>query len=191
MQGRQLLNAAWRISRALPIAVAVVLLLNLAGYLTITMLLEPRNQRNLRAVDSKQRQVSAAQQQAGEIFTPQKAYYEKEKQLETFEQGMAAKTDFTGLIRELFSFAQTAGLDIDQIKYSPKELETGGILEYGINFDVTGSYAQLKRFIFELEQSPRLLTIDEVVLTKRGEGNLASVGLRLKLTTFFREDGHE
>lgn len=189
MTGRQFLQAALRISRALPVVVGVMLVLNLAGYFLISTLLVPRNQSSERSVQTKQRQVRSAQQRAGDIITPQKDYFKKEQELQTFIESLPPKKDFTGLIRELFVLASTAGLDIDQIKYSPQQLDTENILEYGVSFDVTGRYAQLKRFIFELEQSPRVLIIDQLVLTKRGNADQDNVGLRIQLTTFFREEG--
>ena len=189
MTGRQFLQAALRISRVLPLVVGVILVLNLAAYFLISTFLIPRNQSSERSVLTKQRQVRSAQQRAGEIITPQKDYFKKEQEIQTFRESLPPKTDFTGLIRELFVLSSAAGLDIDQIKYAPKQLETEGILEYGVSFDITGRYAQLKRFIFELEQSPRVLIIDEIVLTKRGEADQENVGLRIQLTTFFREEG--
>ena len=57
------------------------------------------------------------------------------------------------------------------------------MLRYGLGFSVRGDYGRIKRFIFSLEQSDRLIVIDALGLRRGGEGE-ASVDLSLKLATF-------
>ena len=83
-------------------------------------------------------------------------------------------------------------LDINQVQYSPKLLPDQGLLAYSLEFSVTGSYGEIKHFIFGLEQSPRLISIDQLGLSAAARpGRQRQVALSLRLTTYFRSEGEK
>jgi len=91
--------------------------------------------------------------------------------------------EFTGLIDELLVLSSRARLNITQISYRSEMLKEAPLLQYSLDFTVTGDYEQLKKFIFALEQSVRLITIKQISLQSAEE---TGVNLRLGLETFFR-----
>ena len=61
-------------------------------------------------------------------------------------------------------------------------------MRFELNFNVSGEYEQVKRFIHSLEQSSRLLAIKQIGL--QGADDKA-VSLRLNLETYFRSGGRD
>ncbi|MBE0502233.1 MAG: type 4a pilus biogenesis protein PilO, partial [Desulfuromonadales bacterium] len=103
--------------------------------------------------------------------------------LQKFRQAIPDKSELSGLVAELFSLADQAGLKINSVQYSSSKEPEQQLLRYEINYQVTGTYRQIKKMIHLIEQSQRILFIDRLSL---GSGRAdESVGLSLSLTTFF------
>ena len=79
-------------------------------------------------------------------------------------------------------------LNISQIGYRTQDMEDNDLLQLSLNFDVSGTYKQIKQFIYALEQSVRLITIKQVSL-KGQSGD--TVSLQIVLETYFQPGGQE
>lgn len=136
-----------------------------------------------------QQQLRQRQMQATKSGLPISAVARLETDLNRFREMIPAKQKFSDFIGELFSWADQAGLAIDQISYRPKVDPEMDLLSYGLSFAVTGSYSQLKHYIHLLENSSRILMINQIALAgshdpDRGEN---IVSLHIQLTTYFQE----
>jgi type IV pilus assembly protein PilO len=181
MDRESILLIAWRLNRVLPLLVGALLLLNVVAYLALNYLASPRR-------DVLEKQLADLQADA-DAKTPAEIYRRGEADLQNFRAVIPLKGEFPALLGEIFSLAGQAGLTIDQISYQPKEEEGQGLLRYGLAFSVHGDYSQVKRFIYSLEQSERLIVIDGLALSGGRESGEAMVELRLQLATFFRTAG--
>ncbi len=185
MRAGSLLLAAWKASRAGAIAVGGLLVLNLALYLALSRYFAPALEELERTYIQKQEQVRHQGPGSGAPRTAGEYVRRSRSDLETFRQAIPPQEDFTELIGEIFGLAGQAGLNIAQVKYDPKLIEKQPLLRYGLDFSVTGDYRQLKKFVFSLEQSPRIVAIDEIAL--QGVGTVAGqVDLKIRLSTIFR-----
>lgn len=110
-----------------------------------------------------------------------------EKDLLRFSDLVPPKQQFSDFLGELFQLSDQAKLKIDRISYQPKIDQEKGYLFYSLNFSVDGNYAQLKKFIHLLENSPRILVIDHIALNEKKDQASRIVSLQIKLTTVFRE----
>ncbi len=110
--------------------------------------------------------------------------------LAKFNQKIPSKVYFADFVGDLFAWAERVELEIKQVNYQPKIESDTGFLEYGLNFSVQGTYAQLKKFIHLLENSSRILIIDSIILTGRplADSGKSEVALTIKLTTYFQEE---
>ena len=110
--------------------------------------------------------------------------------LAEFNQKIPSKVKFADFIGDLFAWADKVELEIKQVNYKPKVESETGYLEYGLSFSVQGTYAQLKRFVHLLENSSRILIIDNISLTGRpvADSGKNEVALSINLTTYFQED---
>jgi len=107
--------------------------------------------------------------------------------LDSFYQIVPPRSGLGSFIGRLYSYAAAAHIDIDQISYSAKPVKETSLLGYQLSFKVTGSYAQVKKFIHQLENSPSLLILDQISLSGSNKAMEENVNLQLQLRTFFRE----
>lgn len=187
MERESILLAAWRLNRVFPLVIGGLLLLNIAVYLVISFSTSPQ----LNALERQliEQQASLREGRAGAAAqNPVKAYRQGESDLNKFAEAIPPKSEYTALIGEIFSLAGRAGLAIDSIGYDPKEIAGQNLLRYGLAFSVKGDYGQIKRFIHSLEQSERLIVIEDLALSGGGQPGEAQVELRLRLATFFRTE---
>lgn len=191
MAMKALLAAAWRVNQGLPLLIAVLLLLNVIVYLFTHWHVAPWVEDYEGRYVAQQERHRQARQGIAAIATPQSAFRQGREDLATFRAAIPSRAGFPALLGELFTLAEASGLEIERVGYEPKEIEERGLLRYGLNFSVTGTYRQIKLFIYELEQSPRLIIIEDVSLGENAAvdaGATAQVTLRLRLATYFRAD---
>ncbi len=110
------------------------------------------------------------------------------KDVERFYQLIPANSELGDFIGKLYSYAGKAGIDIDQINYSTEKVDDSVLLAYQLSFNVGGSYAQTKKFIQILENSPGILILQKISLVGARQEKEKIVRLQLQLQTFFKED---
>lgn len=182
----RLIVAVWRTNRVFPLVIVGLLLLNVLVYLGISQYLAPRiaelEDRYIAAQDDARQAVHRREQ----LATPQQRYKKNEEDLQTFWQAIPPRGQFSELIREIFSLSGEAGLSIERISYEPKM--EGSMLRYALSFSVAGNYGQIKKFIYSLEQSPRILAIEELALSGKEASEGEPVNLRVRLSTYFKSN---
>ena len=107
--------------------------------------------------------------------------------LEYFYQMVPPRSGLGSFIGRLYSYAAAAGIDIEKISYAAKPVKETELLGYQLSFTVSGSYAQVKKFIHKLENSPSLLILDKISLAGARQATEEIVNLQMQLQTFFRE----
>jgi len=182
------LLAVWRINRTFPLLVGSLILLNVLAYVLLNFIVLPQSDLLEKELLDLQARIRQARQSDGEMKTPAEIFSQGRADLEKFRATIPAKTELPALVGDVSALAGQAGLAIDNIVYQPKELEGQGLLRYGLAFSVHGEYGQVKRFIYSLEQSERLIVIDGITLSGSREPGLTKVELHLQLATFFRMD---
>ncbi len=189
MVRESLLVAAWRFNRKYPLTILGLLGLNLMVYLLMAQVVTPWVGGLERRYIEQQAQVRQAQQGLAALATPQSIFRRGQVDLESFREQVAPRSDFPALMSDLYLLARQSGLEIDRINYDPKLESEADLLRQGLVFSVAGDYGQLKKFVHDLEQSPRLIVIEEIALTtaESAEGR-SSVLLRLRLATYFKAD---
>ena len=182
-----LAKAVWEQNRALLLTVAALGVLSLGLFIYQQQLLDSR------LVDLQIEQIDLQQQLRQRPADP--AAHDRAQSellaadLRQFQELIPEKQQFSDFLGELFTMAERSGLDIQQINYAPKVDQDSGLLAYGLNFSVHGTYAQLKNFVQLLENSPRLLIIERIGLSgsEQAGTELSDVQLQLQLTTYFKE----
>jgi len=92
-------------------------------------------------------------------------------------------------IGRLYSYADSAGIDIEKVSYDTEELDTLSLQQYSLSFDVSGSYTQIKKFVHLLENSPSLLVLDKISLAGARKKDREVVTLQMQMQTYFKEAG--
>lgn len=105
--------------------------------------------------------------------------------LNKFMERIYSKSQFTKFIAELYETAAKNRLDIGSIAYKPSLNKDYPLLQYELNLSVSGKYPQLKKFIYDLNQSGNLLHIDSLAFSNQGS-SAETVQLQLQITSYFR-----
>ena len=110
------------------------------------------------------------------------------KELDTFYTSVLAR-DLTGARRLTFArLAQLAAksrLDFERRKYEPVVERGSNLTRLKVTMDLSGSYADVRDFIHEIEASPEFVVIDDVTLSE-GAASGDALRLSVQLSTYFR-----
>jgi type IV pilus assembly protein PilO len=188
MRCKELAEQLWKSQRGTLQLLAVLLLMNLLAYVAIEQYFVPRVAEQESYFLQRQAEVRSILHNQGGASTPEQLFVLASQDFSKFQQAVPDYQEFTGLIEELLVLASQARLNITQISYSSEELREAPLLKFSLSFNVTGEYEQLKKFIFSLEQSTRLLTIKQISLQS---ADATGVNLRLNLETFFQAGSRE
>jgi type IV pilus assembly protein PilO len=181
-----LLLAAWQRDKKLPVVVVFLLLLNVGAFVGMKYYVSPQVETLEREYIERQADLRQGRTVGRTPDEPQDELWVARDDLQTFWQAIPSRTEFTVLIGELFTLSEEAGLEIDQISYKPEPVEGHELLRYGLSFSVGGDYSQVKRFVHSLEQSERLVAIEDLSLSGSDDQGRQEVRLNLRLSTLFR-----
>lgn len=109
-------------------------------------------------------------------------YQTQKKTLGNIAASVPMQKDMPLLVKELVQGARRLNLHVGSVNYDiPRPGEQGATL-LSFSFPVTGRYADLKRFLYEVETSGRLIGIESAEL----KSEKGVVSLNLKLMTYVR-----
>ncbi len=96
--------------------------------------------------------------------------------------GIPAQKDMPLLVKALEQMAKSLNLTVAAISYDIPRRESGELAMLSFSFPVEGGYPDIKRFIYEVETSGRVIGIQDVNL----ESDKGRVQLQMKLMTYVR-----
>lgn len=189
MRFKDILNHLWENHRNTLVLLVALLVLNVLFYVVVEEFLTPR------VVDKEQKYLKRQAEvrdilhnQASSATSPEQLYVLGSQDLSEFNQSIPPYLEFTALIEELLILSEDAGLNIAQITYNSEATENNQFLRLNLSFSVSGDYVDIKKFIYSLEQSARLLAIKQISLQSESS---QAVNLRLALETYFHQGGQE
>lgn len=189
MRLAEVMTLTWSGHRRLLLLLAVLLLANLLLVVARQQMLVPRVAAKEATFLRRQAEVrQLLRKQGPAATTPQQIYRQAGQDTARFLQAVPEYEDFTALIDELLVLSSRARLDIAHITYAAEQMKDGPLLKYSLDFNVTGDYERLKKFIHSLEQSVRLITIKQISLQSADD---KGVNLHLSLETFFRSGSRD
>jgi Tfp pilus assembly protein PilO len=104
---------------------------------------------------------------------------------EVLPQDLAGARRLTHL--RLAQLARQANLRYGRVSVEPMESRTSSLTRLKITMDLSGSYDDVRVFIYELETAPEFVVIDNIGLGERGgEGDLQ---FSVELSTYYRTPG--
>jgi len=160
----------------------VLILLNVATYLVNDLVITGNLNRLTKAHVEKQLRLRTLSE--GSQTGKESPLVRAQQDLARFRQALPQRRMFPEFMEEIFSLAQSVGLEIETVSYNPEPLEEFALLRYVLTFSVAGEYGQIKRLIHALEQSPRMIGIEQISLV--GDQPFQDlVKLQLRLSTYF------
>lgn len=101
---------------------------------------------------------------------------------------LARRTAYSTLLSELVDAADRAKIKPKEHAYATEPIEGSDSLSMmSISANYEGTYANLMRFVHEIDRSPRLLIIE--ALNAAPEQSGGTLNISMKIDTFVREDG--
>ena len=160
-----------------------LLLANSAIVLVMTILVSPKilhAERNIIRLQDEVRGVDTSRSKS-----PQQLYVRAGEDLQMVYERIPSREELSDLVLEISNLASWSGFDIESVSYDPERDKDLDLLVYSLSFTVNGSYRQLKKFVHLLEASERIVVLNSVQLI---EGDGSSVAMRIKITTYFRNE---
>lgn len=108
-----------------------------------------------------------------------------DRKLERLYKGIPEWEEFTRVMGDIYNKAGNLNLSLESASYKSSYIKDPGLLKIAVSMPVTGSYDGIKRFIYELETSPRFFIIENLSLGS-GRGEEGSVSLNLAIVIHFR-----
>lgn len=116
-------------------------------------------------------------------------YQKQRKDIGTLVANMPTQKDMPLIVKELEQTARKRGLRVGPVNYDIPRSGAEGITMLTFSFPVNGRYADLKRFVYDVETSMRLVGIEklDIKADKNGEA------MMLTLLTYIRmgDGGHQ
>jgi Tfp pilus assembly protein PilO len=104
------------------------------------------------------------------------------------EYFLARRTAYSTLLSELVDAADRAKIKPKEHAYATEPIEGSDSLSMmSISANYEGTYANLMRFVHEIDRSPRLLIIE--ALNAAPEQSGGTLNISMKIDTFVRDDG--
>ncbi len=120
-----------------------------------------------------------------------KKYRDIQRDLALFYQQIPDKTKLAEFMADLEGMTRKSGLEVNAIRFKPEMLKGARpkLLQYQLQFSVSGTYDQLYRFIGEVERSSRVLALKKIGFSQKGQDE--EIKLTIALETFFLQGGKD
>jgi Tfp pilus assembly protein PilO len=96
------------------------------------------------------------------------------------------------MIRRVTDQARRLELEVPSVKYQPSEVKGDEVMKLTVQMELEGSYAGIRRFLYEVEGLQEPLSIEKVNLTSQTgqqQKTMDRIALRLQMAAFFRAEG--
>lgn len=93
-------------------------------------------------------------------------------------------TRYSTLAEDLGGLARESGIQLTNVSYASKAMDTPGMTQVVISTNVVGNYANVARFINAIERSKTFYVIDTISLSGQQTGD---VGLSVTIETYLRD----
>jgi Tfp pilus assembly protein PilO len=186
--GVPLLRRAVAEHRRLVVAIGVALAANLLVYAFVVYPLADRvaniEQRNQAAALALAQAQTEHMQATGTLTGKARAAAE----LTTFYRDVLPQ-DLAGARRltylRLARLARESNLEYERSQYAPQSDDDSTLTRLQIQMVLSGTYAEMRDFIYQLETAPEFVVIDNIQLAEGSEGT-GSLVVTLDLSTYFR-----
>jgi Tfp pilus assembly protein PilO len=177
-------NARHILKNPAVLAAVVLICLNIGLTLWGTLVQTPATKKLTTEIARQKKALENRNNPQNDHGSKELAFARNEKMLSEFFAAIPDHDELPALIEELFAYAAKLDLTIDRITYHPKQLAEHNIVQYGLSFQLEGSYDQIKHMIFLLENSSRTIAINKVQFQRRTTP-VGRVVLGIDLETWF------
>lgn len=106
--------------------------------------------------------------------------------LETIKGRIPQKREFARVLSDLFEAAESSAVEVGAITYKPLQIKEEPLLSYQLSLSVTGSYAAVKSYLADLQNSKELIVVDSVAFSNTNPLE-ENVIMNLHISVYLRE----
>jgi len=151
--------------------------------IAVAILFSPLVQERADDIAQLRSQQSIKQLQVNKVGDIDQKISSASQQIAAFYQNRVPVRD-SAISDNLVKLAKESGVQLEQVKYAPKDTVPAGLRPVEIDANLSGQYPQLARFLNSVERNqPVFFIVDSIELG--GEQN-STVKLQVKLRTFVR-----
>lgn len=111
-------------------------------------------------------------------------FQKQKKMLAGIGAGLPAQKDMPLLVKDLVQTARKLNLRVAVVNYDIPSRGSEGLTMLSFSFPAEGNYPAVKRFIYEVETSDRLVGIQDLKL----DSTQGKVNLQMKLVTYIKSE---
>lgn len=106
------------------------------------------------------------------------------REVEGFKKKLVDSKGLTLVLNDVFKAARRNGLTITSADYNPVTIKATDISRYFFSFPVEGRYRQVKKFIYDIENSKHMLVVESITMSssKKARGR---IGVDIELSAYF------
>jgi Tfp pilus assembly protein PilO len=97
-----------------------------------------------------------------------------------------ARDDLPSVITTVASLAKTRGLKMPEVKYQPERIDLQDFQKVSLTFSVVGPYADVRRFLNDLERSSPFLAVESLSLARARDDRPSQLEVQVKLAAYLR-----
>jgi Tfp pilus assembly protein PilO len=188
-QGVALVRRAVAEHRRLAVGLAVMLAINVLLYVVVVYPLSQRVANVAQRDQSAAQALSEARQEHAQASGTLTGKSRAAAALATFytdvlPQDLAGARRLTYL--RLARLARESNLDYERASYAPVVEQGSTLTRLQIQMVLSGSYADMRTFIYQLETAPEFVVIDNVQLAQGADGS-GELVVTLDLSTYYRD----
>jgi len=164
----------------------LLLLPNLAFFLLTVLPLR----REAAAQGEILRELQSRNRQLQQELKQQEVLLSVYREAERYRHRIPPPGSIVAMIRRVTDQARRLDLEVPSVKYEPSEVKGGELTKVTVQMEVEGSYAGIRRFLYEVEGLQEPLSIEKLNLTSQAKDKgMDRIALRLQMAVFFRAEG--
>ena len=131
------------------------------------------------SLSQRETQYSDLRKRRGEALL----FKKQKEELAGLKAGIPSQKDMPLLIKDLVQNARRLNLSVSTINYDIPRRGAEDLAMLSFSFPAEGRYADIKRFVYDVETSDRLVGIEDLKLS---EGDKGRIQVQMKLVTYVK-----
>lgn len=115
-----------------------------------------------------------------------KNYQQAHGDVTTLSGRATARADLPAVVTMLASLAKKRGLKIPAVNYQPERVDLNDFQKVALTFSLAGPYADVRRFLNDLERSSPFLAVESLALTRARDEKGAELEIQVKVAAYLR-----
>lgn len=164
----------------------LLLLLNVAFFLLVVLPLR----QEVATQGGTLRELQLQHRQLQQALKEQHAFLALQQDAERYRHRIPPPGAIVAMIRRVTDQARRLNLEVLSVKYQPLEVKGEELTKLTAQMEVEGSYAGIRRFLYEVEGLQEPFSIEKLNLASQAKEKGDRIALRLQMAAFFRgEEG--